>query len=334
MDQIEKSINTIIKAFGYRSSEDLSTQAYRLFNGFYEGKPGLVIDRYGPAIVIMNHDQPGIFRVIIEELSGWISTNMQDIQAILLKERLSLDDSMKNGRLIDGRALPDCIDEASVKYALDLQLNQDAGFYIDTRLLRQWLYKNIKGRRVLNTFAYTGSLGVAAGAGQASSVVQTDLNMHFLNVAKISWELNGLNPSSLKFFAGDFFKIIGRMRQDDKLFDCVILDPPFFSDTSAGKIVLENDTVRLINKVRPLIAHGGKLVVVNNSLYLSGEEFFNDIRDLCTSEYLNFEKIIKIPEDMTGYPKTIVSSPPVDPYPFNHPTKIVVLHVTRKDQRV
>ena len=334
MDQIETSINTILNAFSFRSPEELSTQAYRLFNGFYEGMPGLVIDRYGPAIVILNHDQPGIFKAVIDELSGWISTNIKDIQAILVKERLSLDDSMKYGQLIDGRALPESIEEASVKYALDLQLNQDAGFYIDTRLLRQWLYKNMKGRRVLNTFAYTGSLGVAAGAGQAFMVVQTDLNMRFLDLAKKSWKLNALEPARCKYDSGDFFKVIGRMRQEDKLFNCVILDPPFFSDTTAGKIVLENDTIRLINKVRPLIAHGGKLVVVNNSLYLSGEKFFNDIQDLCKSEYLTFDQIIKIPEDMTGYPQTKISSPPVDPAPFNHPTKIVVLHVTRKDQRV
>jgi 23S rRNA (cytosine1962-C5)-methyltransferase len=37
-----------------------------------------------------------------------------------------------------------------------------------------------------------------------------------------------------------------------------------------------------------------------------------------------------VPADITGYPETIVSNPPVDPAPFNHPTKIAVLPVHRK----
>ncbi len=334
MERLDNSINTIIKSFSFRIPWEIATQAYRLFNGFYEGTPGLVVDRYDSTIVIMNHEQPGKFKTIIENITDWISVNMPDVYTILLKERLSLDNNIKNGQLIVGRALPESIEENSVKYALELQMNQDASFYIDTRLLRLWLYNNMKGKRVLNTFAYTGSLGVAAGAGQASLVVQTDLNSTFLDLAKQSWNLNRLKTANCKYITGDFFKVIGDMRQKDKLFDCVILDPPFFSDTTTGKIELEKDTIRLINKVRPLIAHGGKLVVVNNSLYLSGEKFFNEIQELCTSDYLDFEKIIKIPEDITGYPQTIVSSPPIDPAPFNHPTKIVVLHVTRKDLRV
>ncbi len=38
----------------------------------------------------------------------------------------------------------------------------------------------MKGRSVLNTFAYTGSLGVAALGGHASEVIQTDLSDGFL----------------------------------------------------------------------------------------------------------------------------------------------------------
>jgi 23S rRNA (cytosine1962-C5)-methyltransferase len=38
-----------------------------------------------------------------------------------------------------------------------------------------------------------------------------------------------------------------------------------------------------------------------------------------------------VPPDCTGYPATRVSAPPVDPAPFNHPTKIAILRVRRKD---
>jgi 23S rRNA (cytosine1962-C5)-methyltransferase len=37
--------------------------------------------------------------------------------------------------------------------------------------------------------------------------------------------------------------------------------------------------------------------------------------------------------DVTGYPKTVVEAPLVDPAPFNHPTKIALLRAFRKDER-
>ena len=55
------------------------------------------------------------------------------------------------------------------------------------------------------------------------------------------------------------------------------------------------------------------------------------IEKLQASGYLKFDQIIPIPEDITGYPDTKVDQPPVNPSPFNHPTKIVVLDVRRKD---
>jgi 23S rRNA (cytosine1962-C5)-methyltransferase len=79
------------------------------------------------------------------------------------------------------------------------------------------------------------------------------------------------------------------------------------------------------------VAHEGYLVVINNALYLSGAEFTSELNGLCKSEYLEFHKTIPIPMDITGYPATIVDSPPVDPSPFNHPTKIAILKIYRKD---
>ncbi len=121
------------------------------------------------------------------------------------------------------------------------------------------------------------------------------------------------------------------MRSQQKLFDCVILDPPFFSVTSSGKIDLQHETTRLVNKVRSLVAHEGWLVVINNALYLSGAAFMSELDRLCQSEYISFVQHIPAPQDVTGYPDTRISIPPTDPLPFNHTTKIAILRVFRKD---
>ena len=321
-------LNTIKQRFS--SIED--TVAFRLFNGFYEGLPGVVIDRYGETLVILNHGEPGIVSDIIPVIANWIESHYPEIQTILLKQRQSPNKELVDGTLISGKVLPKSIEEFGVNYAIDLQINQDASFYIDTRYLRRWLIEHSEGLRVLNTFAYTGSLGVAAGMGGASKVIQTDLNPSFLDIARRSWLLNELDPEKCEITPGDFFRITGKLRNSNDLFGCVILDPPYFSTTEAGRVDLQGDITRLINKVRPLVAHEGWLVVINNALFVSGKAFMDELKTLCESPYLSFDEIIPVPQDVTGYPDTIVDTPPEDPAPFNHPTKIAILKVFRKDK--
>ena len=114
------------------------------------------------------------------------------------------------------------------------------------------------------------------------------------------------------------------------MFDCVIVDPPFFSKTQKGVVDLVGDSMRVINKVRPLVKDGGFLIAVNNALFLSGAEYLAGLEKLCEDGYLRIEHIIPVPQDIAGYHSTIQTPPPRDPAPFNHPTKIVILGVKRK----
>ena len=123
---------------------------------------------------------------------------------------------------------------------------------------------------------------------------------------------------------------MSRLKRDSTVFDCVILDPPFFSSTSKGTVDLVNQNTQMINKVRPLVKDGGWLVAINNALFLSGSDYMKSLENLCRDGYLSIEQIIPIPQDITGFPGTISSHPPVDPAPFNHPTKIALLKVKRK----
>jgi len=326
-------LSLIKNAVLQRQIGDSVTDVYRLFNGFYEGYPSLVLDRYGSTLVIFDHGIPGESTDLIHEAAGWVLNNFVDLDSALLKQRQHPEETAKNGILIAGESLPVSIMESGVHYAIALQMHQDASFYPDTRNLRQWLIEHMEGKRVLNTFAYTGSLGVAAGTGGAAEVVQTDLSGKFLEIARKSWELNELDLIKCGILPGDFFRVTGQMRHQDRLFDCVILDPPFFSTTAAGRVDLQEETARLINKIRPLVTHEGWLVVINNALFLPGAAFMAELEKLCQSDYLSLAQLIPIPPDVTGYTDTVVALPPADPAPFNHPTKIAILRVTRKDKR-
>ncbi len=308
--------------------------ALRLLNGYYEGFPDIQVDLFGKTLVIYNNARrPDDFSDLSYSLQAFYLNKLTWITAVLVKSRYAADEIDRQGQLTFGTELDDEITEHGLRYALDLRINQDASFYLDTRNLRKWLLENAADKTVLNTFAYTGSLGLAAKMGAAKRVVQTDVNQRFLWLAKQSFRLNQLAVSPAGFLSGDFFKIVQRFRNANTLFDFVILDPPFFSQTGAGRVDLVHEFTRLVNKVRPIIGHEGRLIAINNALFASGKEVLQQVNKLCETGYVQLEQLIPVPADVTGYPETIIDHPPVDPAPFNHPTKIMILKILRKDQR-
>ncbi|MGD8403682.1 MAG: class I SAM-dependent methyltransferase [Anaerolineales bacterium] len=307
--------------------------AFRLFNGFYEGYPDLALDVYARTLVIHNYADPPEGGIpAIDTARDFLSSNLPWLRTVILKTRHSPSPDERRGRVIKGEEPDRKVREQGLWYAIDLTMNRDTGLYLDTRNLRKWAIDNLAGKTVLNTFAYTGSLGVAAMGGGAKRVVHLDLNRKFLNVAKTSYTLNGFPIVKSDFISSDFFPGVARLKRSGDLFDCVFLDPPFFSATSKGRVDQVAEGKRLINKVRPLVVDSGWLVAVNNALFLSGQEYMTMLEELCTDGYLHMEGLIPVPEDFTGYPETRIGEFVTDPAPFNHPTKIVVLKVRRKSQ--
>ena len=307
---------------------------FRLFNGHLEGDPRYVIDVYATTAVIfrdapMLADDPET-----DALAGRLRQALPWLGAIVVKERAGETEEVRRGRLLhrDPGAPGPAVEvrEHGVRYVVDLFMNRDASFYLDTRHLRRWLLAHSEGKRVLNTFAYTGSLGVAARVGGAARVVHTDLNPRFLEVAKASTRLNGFAVERRDFHPRDFFSFVQGVKLSGERFDLAIIDPPFFSSTRSGTVDLGRTVAPLINKLRPLVRSGGLLVVVNNALFLSGADFLRELEGLCVGGWLAIDELIGVPEDITGFEGTRVGAPPVDPAPFNHATKIAVLRVRHK----
>jgi len=326
VSQFEKAIEARRSLFDARHEF-----AFRLFNGFTEGNPGLVVDLYASTLVMHNYtDDPAQGKLLVKHAQQFLQDKLVWLHAGIVKTRNAKSQEEKRGQLLFGEKPNTRIKEHGIWYSIDLTMNRDSSLYLDTRILRKWLIENMKDKTVLNTFAYTGSLGVAAMAGGARRVVQHDLNLQCLNIAKTSYTLNGFPIRKQDFIATDFFTLVSKLKRTNETFDCVVIDPPFFSRTSKGKVDQVNESARLINKVRPLIKDGGTLIAINNALYVSGREYMQTLEALCKDGYLKIKELIPVPEDFTGYPETRAGNPITDPMPFNHSTKIVVLEVKRK----
>jgi 23S rRNA (cytosine1962-C5)-methyltransferase len=331
---LERAIQVRADLLTLPESGSQPVTAFRLFNGFLEGSPSLVADLYARTLVLFNYaERPEDGQPLLAAAQRYLMEQLPWLQAVVVKTRHAVDEQERRGVLVYGQAPDRKVREHGVWYAVDLTLNLDASLYLDTRWLRAWAIAHLTGKRVLNTFAYTGSLGVAAAAGGARQVVQLDLNRRFLNLGKDSLALNGLAVRRADFLAGDFWAITSQFNRAGELFDCIFVDPPFFSLTERGRVDLVAQSSRVINKVRPLVGDNGWLVAINNALYVSGAQYYAQLEALCADGYLQIEELISVPPDVTGYPETHASQPPLDPAPFNHSTKIAVLRVRRKDGR-
>ncbi|MBX0329604.1 class I SAM-dependent methyltransferase [Oscillochloris sp. ZM17-4] len=329
-DQLEDLLDRAIAARAPLLDERHQA-ACRLFAGFAEGCPQLAIDLYATTAVLHNYASPPAEGLPLVEMAlRVLRDRLPWLSGVVLKTRHADTPEGQAGGLIDGGRASRRVREHGVWYAVDLTLNRDASLYLDTRGLRAWLINRMRGLSVLNTFAYTGSLGVAAMAGGARRVVQLDLSRRFLTMAKDSYTLNGMPIVKADFLTGDFWPLASRLKRAGERFDCVILDPPIFAATGNGVVDLASNYARLINKLRPLVASGGRLVAINNALFLSGAAYMEILESVCQDGYVRIAERIDAPEDCAGYPHTRVGAPVSDPAPFNHATKIAVLEVRHK----
>lgn len=309
--------------------------AFRLFDGFREGDPRYVLDVYGTTLVLFDHSADGEADAdTLKELVDQVLERLPFLRTVLRKPKAERDPELRKGTVIHGNEADLCrrIQEHGVRYAIRLRIHHDASFYLDTRNLRALLLDELKDKRLFNAFAYTGSLGVAARAAPATVVVQTDKRADLLNVAKDSFALNGFPINRSSFIAGDYFEVTSRLRRSEQLYDCVVIDPPFFAESTRGRVDLESALGRLLDKARPLVADGGRLIVVNNALYVPGAELVKTLEGIAGGGYAEVERFIDIPPDCA--PRSIGDLVlPADPAPFNHPTKIAVMRIKRRDGR-
>lgn len=85
-----------------------------------------------------------------------------------------------------------------------------------------------EGRRVLNLFAFTGGMGVAAAAGGAKSTTNVDNKLTFLKIAEKNYDLNSLPHDSRTFITEDAVRFMKAAVRDTwrTRYGLIVLDPP------------------------------------------------------------------------------------------------------------
>src|SRR5690606_32882881 len=160
---------------------------YRLLHGWSEGLPGVEVDRYGDTLVIEIRPEA---EALVEALASGFERHRRFERAVVRSRQRPV-----TTRLVRGAPPPDgqvIVTEAGLRFLVEPLRAGNPGLYLDARPARAWIRDHSAGRRILNLFAFSGSLGVAAAAGGARSILHVDASDAVLAWCRANHALNGL----------------------------------------------------------------------------------------------------------------------------------------------
>lgn len=278
-----------------------STTAYLLFQGSTEGVPGLTVDRYGDVLLIQSFHRP-LEDAELAALEAFYAAHLPALVPIYN------DRSGANSRIAN--PLPPAVQaqaeqlrefsEMGLTYAFQARHGgQDPWLFLDLRAARRRVMAEAAGKSVLNLFAYTCGVGIAAARGAARHVVNVDFAESALRVGKHNARQNEL-PIRLRFVQSDAFAALRQFAgvgQPDRVrgkrmpafpkldahrFDLVFLDPPRYAKSLFGVVDIVKDYAALMKLALLCTAEGGTLICCNNAAQVDREVWADQLQRCAT----------------------------------------------------
>lgn len=255
------------KHFGF--FDNPNTNVFRLVNGEGDFMPGLIADYYNGIIVLQAHSEGmhrnfDVFTNVISELLG------DKLVAIFDKSSSTLP----SGNSTDGYIWGDTPEEWEIKedenkFIINFYEGQKTGFFIDQRENRALVRSLSAGKRVLNTFGYTGGFSLSALRGNAEYVETVDISKKAISLCDRNVKLN-FTDAKHKSVALD---VLPYLSEIDNNYDIIILDPPAFAKNhrslQQGLKGYKNINQRAIEKIKP----GGLIFTFSCSQAVSRDDF-------------------------------------------------------------
>ncbi|MCE9603818.1 MAG: class I SAM-dependent rRNA methyltransferase [Planctomycetia bacterium] len=265
--------------------------ACRLVNNEADGLGGLIVDRYGPYLVVhvtalaIERRLDEILPILIEvcRTHGCAPRGIlvRADEAMAKREGLVLplaaagESPRANNILRTWGELPTeaiTIDEHGLRYGVDLLGGQKTGFFLDQRENRRIAASYMRDRTVLDVCCYTGGFSMsAAKLGGAREVLGIDTSARAVALATANAELNGL--TNFRFETGDAFKTVAAFGAEGRKFGAVVLDPPKFAANRTALPEALRAYERLNVGALNLLEPGGILVTCSCTGAVTREDF-------------------------------------------------------------
>jgi 23S rRNA (cytosine1962-C5)-methyltransferase len=214
------------------------TNTFRFIHGEGDGLPGLIVDIYGSCAVVQAHTV-GMYNALEQISSALISIPELGLKTVYNKSDDTLQKQTEvesKNRHLFGDKNDDVVLENGIKLYVNWVEGQKTGFFIDQRENRNLLKQYAEGKKMLNTFSYSGGFSLYGLAAGARTVHSIDSSLKAKDWAEKNVELNGYQDRH-RFFKVDAFDYL---KSCDELYDLIVLDPPAFAKhlSSAKKAII------------------------------------------------------------------------------------------------
>ena len=256
---------------------DPATTGYRLVHAAGDGLPGLIVDRYATVVVVQCHGI-GMFRQrqliarLLKELLGDGITTVYDKSAKTLPDRYAAEDGVLLGEPVTAVVIA----ENSRRFRVDVAGGQKTGFFLDQRDNRRLLGHYAAGKRVLNTFCYTGGFSVYALGGGATAVDSVDLSGSAVDLTRANADLNTPFAGTHAAHAADVMEWLKEQRPADP-YDIVVVDPPAFAKNKHKRHRAVQAYKRLNARAMGAVRPGGLLFTFSCSRVVDRQLFYDTI---------------------------------------------------------
>ena len=203
------------------------TNTYRLIHAEGDFLPGVIIDVYHEVAVVQllirgterikEHIFNALFEIGIRHI--YIKTKSSTQR---LEEVASPSEWVNNNR---PAAYPIDTIENSIRFMIDVEKGQKTGFFIDQRENRKLVGQYAAGKKVLNTFSYSGGFSLYALAAGATLVHSVDSSREAIEMCDKNVHTNGWQNRH-EGFCEDVFDYMQKTEVD---YDIMVLDPPAFA---------------------------------------------------------------------------------------------------------
>lgn len=136
------------------------------------------------------------------------------------------------------------------------------GLFPEHAELWEWMRPRVqKGSRILNLFAYSGGVTLAA-AQQGAEVCHLDASKGMVDWARENAALNHLQKAPIRWIVDDAIKFLKREKKRESFYDGIILDPPTFGRGSQGEVFkIEREILPLLDLCSELLTRKPLFVI-------------------------------------------------------------------------
>ncbi len=252
-----------------------NTTSYRLLFGENDGFPGLIADVYDTVVVVKLYSD--IWLPYLEDiLKAILQVSNATTMVMRLSRRLTqLQTPLKDGYIVYGTLKNEVVPflEHGIHFSANVIKGHKTGYFLDHRHNRKRVGEMSQGKTVLDVFAYAGGFSVHALANGAKEVTSLDISAQALEVAKHNANLNEFSGTH-KTIVGDAFKELTRLKQQNKTFDVIIIDPPSFAKQQSEIAIAMKKYKQLASLGISLTTKGGLLVLASCSSRIFADDFF------------------------------------------------------------